>query len=113
MSHYTRHRTGARRDADLTIGRYVPKGIRGENVPGRIGFRNALHDSYARYARRRGWTVRSDPRGFVKVFDPRTGNVSFALRSTKAIWGLSEGLRLIEEISHALIRMMIEKRRGE
>lgn len=73
---------------------------------------NAIRDRYWALAQKRRWTVRSDPRGFVKVFDPRTGNVAFAETTARAVWGLVESVQHVTEINHALIRILIERGPG-
>lgn len=65
------------------------------------------------FAARQRWTIRTDPaRNFVKCFD-RNANVAFAPNVADAVWGLWGALEHVREINHALIRIMIEKRKDE
>jgi hypothetical protein len=102
--HYTKHRTQARRLGDWTIGNYAPRTGHGFTWGLTAGV--AQREAAWRYARKRGWTIRTDYRGYVKVFDVVTGNVSFARETPRAVWGLKCGIEHTMEISAALVRLI-------
>ena len=107
----TRHNTNSRQLGDVTIGGYGATNVR--TMGPAQGFVYAQGDAARRFARRRGWTVKTDPRGFVKVSDWKTGNVAFAQSVSQAVWSLSQGAALAKEMSHAYIKLAIEGQVGD
>ena len=74
------------------------------------GYGNELYTIAKRYAKKNGWAIRADWRGFKKVFDPKTGNVSFTpQRIDKAVWCLRDGLAIAKEQRFALMKIWTEK----
>jgi hypothetical protein len=97
-----RSKKALRRLPILTVGEYADSSSVPKNGPLRFGFSGAQRDAARRKAARLGWTIRTNPRGWIKVFD-KNGNVSFALSTNRAVYGLSASLALVNEMSKALM----------
>lgn len=105
----------------LTIGQYVSRPYSSKYKPrerktDRKIHPTALshgHEVYTiakRYAKKNGWTIREDWRGFKKVFDPKTGNVAFAHnRIDRAVWCLRDATAMVKAQNIALMKMWTEK----
>jgi hypothetical protein len=103
----SRHNTNSRNKATFSLQNYMPSvsnHLSPKTAMGYIGAAQARS-----YAKRYGWNVRTDPKGFVKVWEVGTGNVTFAQTTSRAIWGMKSALEHCKEINQALIRLMIEK----
>lgn len=109
--------------ANFTIGSYVegldtsPKGYKPKErktdkkvTPFIATHGNEIYTIAKRYAKKNGWTIRQDWRGFKKVFDPKTGNVAFApQRIDKAVWCLRDATAIVKEQNIALMKIWTEK----
>lgn len=117
----TKRRNHTLDHSSLTIGQYVPitnpsrykpkeRKTDRKIHPAALSQGNEVYIIAKRYAKKNGWTIRQDWRGFKKVFDSKTGNVAFApQRIDRAVWCLRDATAIVKEQNIALMKIWTEK----